>query len=317
MIEVPLLIDGEPLALAEVEAVARGYQPVALGGRAQAEAARSRALIEARASGSTPVYGVNTGFGSLSQHRIAPDAVRQVQRNLIRSHAAGVGAPLPEDVVRAMLLILLASLSRSHSGVRPELMEQIAQLLNRRVTPVVPSRGSVGASGDLAPLAHAALVLLGEGRAWWNGAEVDGAAALAAAGLAPMVLEAKEGLALINGTHLMTAMAALALIDVERLVEAGLCAAALAIDACRASSVFLDERLHRVRNQIGQQRVARALASQLAGSQILAAHLENDPRVQDPYCLRAAPQVMGAALDAIGFVRVTVERELARSPTIR
>jgi histidine ammonia-lyase len=305
-----LILDTQPLTIDEVEQVAREDRAVSMGRRAREAVAAARAIIEARAEGPDPIYGVNTGFGSLSRMRISPDDVRQVQRNLIRSHAAGVGDRLPEEVVRAMMLIQAASLCRGHSGARPELIEAILDLLNHRITPLVPSRGSVGASGDLAPLAHAALVLIGEGEAIVNGQRLSGAEALAAAGLEPIMLQAKEGLALINGTHLMCALGALALADIEHLRRAALGAAAMAIDACRATDAFLDDRLHAARNQPGQQRVAEQFRGLLDGSQIIPAHREDDPRVQDPYCLRAAPQVLGAAFDTIDFARAVFEREL-------
>jgi histidine ammonia-lyase len=257
------------------------------------------------------MYGVNTGFGSLSRVRIPADQIRQVQRNLVRSHAAGVGEPLPDDAVRAMLLILAASLSRGMSGVRVEVVQTIMDLLNHDITPIVPSRGSVGASGDLAPLSHAALLLLGEGEAMRKGQRVSGDMALADAGIRPLTLESKEGLALINGTHMMAAIGSLALCDVDRLCDTAIRSAAMAIDACRATDAFLDDRLHAARPQPGQRSVAKQLRELLQGSTVLTAHKEHDPRVQDPYCLRATPQVLGAAFDAINFVRVVFENELS------
>jgi histidine ammonia-lyase len=242
---------------------------------------------------------------------VEPEDIRDVQRNLVRSHAAGVGELLPDDVVRAMLLILAASLCRGLSGVRLELIELVVTLLNRRITPAVPSRGSVGASGDLAPLAHCSLVLIGEGSVRQDGRAVDAAAALAAAGIEPLRLEAKEGLALINGTHLMTSSAVLAVADTRRVLDAGLAATALAIDACRATDASLDERIHAARPQPGQARVASILRAQLDGSTIIAAHQADDPRVQDPYCLRAAPQVLGAVLDTVDHVQKVLAAELA------
>ena len=310
MADIPLVLDGQALSLDDVEAVARGARSVRLGDAARGAMERSRAVVDAVAAGGHAVYGVNTGFGSLSNHPIESAGLREVQRNLVRSHAAGVGAPLADEVVRAMLVILAASLARGASGVRPKLVELIIELLNSGVTPVVPSRGSVGASGDLAPLAHAALVLIGEGQAVVGGRTMPGAEALATAGLEAVVLEAKEGLALINGTHMMCAIGALALCDIRRLADAAVAAAAMAIDACRATDEFLDARLHAVRPQPGQQRVAELLRGHLAGSQIVADHKTGDPRVQDPYSLRAAPQVMGAALDLIDWVRGVFEREL-------
>ena len=311
MIAEALVLDGGPLALADLEAVARHGRAVHVGERARERLGAARSIIKRRAAGPEAIYGVNTGFGSLAGRCIEPDELREVQRNLVRSHAAGVGEPLADDVVRAMLVILAASLSRGFSGVRVELVERICDLLGHRITPVVPSRGSVGASGDLAPLAHAALVLIGEGEARVGGKVVPGAEALTAAGLEPLVLEAKEGLALINGTHLMAAIGALALGDVERLWSAALAAAALAIDACRATDAFLDARLHEARAQAGQVQVAEAIRRMLSGSTIVTAHKTDDPRVQDPYSLRAIPQVLGAVHDTIEHVRGVFERELA------
>ena len=212
--------------------------------------------------------------------------------------------------MRAMLLLLAGSLSRGMSGVRPIVAQRVIDLLNAKVTPVVPSVGSVGASGDLSPLAHAALVLIGEGEAMYDGRKMPGGDAMTAAGLEPIYLEAKEGLALINGTHMMAAIGSLGLADVERLFSAALCAAAMSIDACRGTDAFLDARVHEARKQAGQAEVAARLAALIQGSQIIPSHLHDDPRVQDPYSLRCAPQVLGAALDAIGYVRAVVEREL-------
>jgi histidine ammonia-lyase len=299
-----------PLGFKEVEAVARRGAIVSLDPAARVRVRAGRVEVELAVGGGAAVYGVNTGFGSLSRTRIDSANLRELQVNLIRSHAAGVGEALPDDVVRAMMLILAASLSRGCSGVRQIVIEAILGLLNQGVTPVVPSRGSVGASGDLAPLAHAALVLLGEGEASVRGKRVSGRDALAAAGLKPLALEAKEGLALINGTHLMAAIGTLALCDVQRLTKAAIATTALAIDACRATDAFLDDRLHDVRNQPGQQRVAGLVKHRLSGSQIVQSHKRDDPRVQDPYSLRASPQVLGAVMDAIEFVRGVFEREL-------
>ena len=306
-----LIIDGGPLAIDALAAAARGQASVTLGPRAHCQLAASRAAIEQAMARGEVLYGVNTGFGSLAQQRIDDAQLREVQRNLILSHAAGVGEPLPAEVVRAMMILLCASLARGRSGVRPAVCAQLVGLLAADVTPVVPSVGSVGASGDLAPLAHAALVLIGEGEATHAGRMVDGAEALRIAGLTPLVLEAKEGLALINGTHLMAGAAALVLADLEPLWAAALAAAALSIDACRGTDAFLDERVHAARGQDGQSEVARRLRALIAGSEIVPSHLHGDPRVQDPYSLRCAPQVLGAAHDAIAFARAIVARELA------
>ena len=306
----PLIIDGGPLGIGELARAARGRAAVSLGPNARQQLDDSRRALEQAMARGEVLYGVNTGFGSLAQKRIDDAQLREVQRNLILSHAAGVGRPLPEEVTRAMMLLLCASLARGRSGVRPVVCEQLIALLSAGITPVVPSIGSVGASGDLAPLAHAALVLIGEGEATCEGHVVSGAEALRRGGLAPLVLEAKEGLALINGTHLMAASAALVLADLEAVWSAALAAAAMSIDACRGTDAFLDERVHAARGQPGQSQVARRLRALIAGSQIIPSHLHDDPRVQDPYSLRCAPQVLGAALDAIEFARGVVEREL-------
>ncbi len=305
-----IALDGSALRPGEVALVAREGARVALSPAAMDRLLCGRATLEAAAAGEAPVYGVNTGFGSLAKERIGADDLRAVQRNLLLSHASGVGDPLSTDVVRAMLLVLAASLARGHSGVRPVVVQRLIGLLDGGVTPIVPERGSVGASGDLAPLAHAALVLVGEGEAWFAGQRLPGREALERAGLEPLSLEAKEGLALINGTHFMTALGALLLEDVDRLVSAALCATAMSLDACRGTDAALDARVHEVRRQPGQSEVAGRLRALLAGSEIVPSHLHDDPRVQDPYSLRCAPQVLGACLDAIGFVRGVLEREL-------
>ena len=304
------ILDGGALSIDTVERVARGAAPVVLGQGARERLTASRAALDGALDAGEVIYGVNTGFGSLARQRVEGDKLREVQRNLVLSHAAGVGDPLPDDVVRAMMLLLVASLARGLSGVRPRMAEQVVELLNRGITPVVPSVGSVGASGDLSPLAHAALVLIGEGEARVGGRTVPGAEALRATGLAPLTLESKEGLALINGTHLMAASGALLLADVDRLFSAALCGAAMSIDGCRGTDAFLDERVHAARGQPGPTEVASRLRALIAGSQIIPSHLHGDPRVQDPYSLRCAPPVMGAALDAIRFARRAVEIEL-------
>ncbi len=307
-----LLITGDPLAIEDVTEVARGGRHVSISDEAHAAVASARTLVDAAADGADPVYGVNTGFGSLSRHRVAPEETAEIQRNLLRSHAAGVGEPLDAEVVRGMQVLLLASLCRGHSGVRPDVVDMLAALLNGDVVPVVPGRGSVGASGDLAPLAHAALVMIGEGEAMVGEAgPMPGAEALTQAGLQPLTLAAKEGLALINGTHLMAATLAIACDDIDLLLAAAQDAAAMSIDASRASLGPMDPRLHEARGQAGQVAVAEWIREQLEGSEILADHAEDDPRVQDPYCLRCIPQVIGAALESLMHVRSVVEAELS------
>lgn len=308
--EPPLSIDGGPIRLTDVVSVARAGTEIRIGPRGTERLRASRERLERALARHEPIYGVNTGFGSLSRQRIADDELGEVQHNLLRSHAAGVGAALPGDVVRAMLLLLAASLCRGNSGARPELAQAIVDVLNAGITPVVPETGSVGASGDLAPLAHATLALIGEGEVEVDGARMAAAEALGRADLHPMELTAKEGLALINGTHLMAARACLLMHDIDHLLGACVTACAMSIDACRASHSFLDPRVHDVRRQRGQIGIARALRTLLEGSEIRDSHREDDPRVQDPYSLRCAPQVLGAALDTLRHVREIVELEL-------
>jgi histidine ammonia-lyase len=296
--------------LAELEAVARGAGPPALDAADRERIASGRAVVEAAVRDGRIVYGVTTGFGQLSSVRIDAADAAQLQVNLLRSHAVGSGEPLAAEVVRGMVLLLAGSLRRGHSGVRAEVVELLLGLLERDVVPVVPSRGSVGSSGDLAPLAHLALVLIGEGEAFHGGERLPGAAALERAGLAPVVLEAKEGLALINGTHLMAAAGGLAIRESRRVLDAAVVAVALSLEAFKGSTVPFDARLHAVRGQPGQAAVAERLRGLLAGSPVVASHADCG-RVQDPYTLRCAPQVLGAVADALGYVEAALERELA------
>ncbi|MEE2907296.1 MAG: histidine ammonia-lyase [Planctomycetota bacterium] len=310
--EKPLTLDGSPLSIADIDAVAQCDLLVALDDKAMVRIQAARDLVDNLAGGPDPVYGINTGFGSLSRHRVKAEEVSEIQLNLLRSHAAGVGDPLPREIVRAMTLLLAASLTRGRSGVRPMVIQQLIDMLNADVVPVVPSRGSVGASGDLAPLAHLTLVLVGEGHARIGAEEtvLSGAEALQSAGLSPIELQAKEGLALINGTHMMAAFAALSLRSVDRVLESAVFAASMAIDACLGSATPLDPRIHEARCQPGQVAIAQQMRSLLEGSKITPSHADDDPRVQDPYCLRATPQVLGAAKDAVTYARSVVEREL-------
>ena len=301
---------GEPLTLVRLEAVARGAAPPGLDGVARERIRAARAVVEEAVARGEAVYGVTTGIGDLAGVRIAPADAERLQLNLLRSHAVGAGEKLPDEVVRAMMLLLAASLARGHSGVRVELVELVLACLERGVVPVVPSRGSVGSSGDLAPLAHLGLVLVGEGEATFEGRRHSGAEALQAAGLEPLRLTAKEGLALINGTHLMAAVGALATTDARRVLNAATTACALSLEAFKGSTVPFDARLQRVRPQPGQARVAARLRELLEGSQVVASHADCG-RVQDPYTLRCAPQVLGAVADALDYVRAAVERELA------
>jgi histidine ammonia-lyase len=266
------------------------------------------ALRAALATGAA-LYGVNTGFGKLAQTRIADDALAALQLNLLRSHAAGVGKRLAPRVVRLVLALKALSLAQGASGVRPVMVEYLAEMLNQDVLPIIPSRGSVGASGDLAPLAHLSLVLVGEGRALFRGVDVPGAEALAHLGLPPLVLGPKEGLALLNGTQVSTAIALDALFRARRMFATALVAAALSTDGLRGSDTPFDPRIHALRRHPGQQRVAAALSRLMAGSAIRDSHREDDPRVQDPYSIRCTPQVLGAALDAMDHSAAVLERE--------
>ena len=295
--------------LAQLEAVARGAAPPPLEPADRERIAAGRSAVEEALDGGRVVYGVTTGFGQLSSVRIDAADAAQLQVNLLRSHAVGSGEPLDAEIVRGMLLLLASSLRRGHSGVRVELVELLLGLLERDVVPVVPSRGSVGSSGDLAPLAHLALVLIGEGEALAGGERMPGAAALARAGLSPVALQAKEGLALINGTHLMAAAGGLALRDARRVLDAAVVAVALSLEAFKGSTVPFDERLHAVRGQPGPSQVAARLRRLLAGSPVVASHADCG-RVQDPYTLRCAPQVLGAVADALDYVEGALEREL-------
>ncbi len=301
--------DRDRLTLAALVAVAREGAPVALADTARSCVAASRAFIEQIAASDRAVYGVTTGFGDLSRIRIPADQLAELQRNLVRSHSAGVGEPLPPDVTRAMMLALANSLARGYSGVRLEVIDLIVALLNRNVTPVIPSRGSVGASGDLAPLAHLALALIGEGEAVTDGKRLPSRDALARAGQVPLVLGAKEGLALINGTHLMLAMGALAVHDGMVLVRAAEAAAALSLEALLGSQVPFDARIHALRPQPGQRVTAARVSRLLLGSEIIPSHKDCE-RVQDPYTLRCVPQVIGAVRDALGYCATVFANEL-------
>jgi len=309
-----VILDGSPLSIADVARVARATLSapvrVELADAARTRVGASRAVVERALATGKAVYGLNTGFGSLSRVRIDHSRACELQRNIIRSHAAGVGEHLPREVSRALMVVLAASLARGASGVRPETLERVVAYINHHIDPAIPSRGSVGASGDLAPLAHAALTLLGEGEIWHNGRIEPAAWATRSFGFDPLQLEEKEGLALLNGTHMMCAIGALLCHDFRTAFGAALSAAAMAIDAAKATDRFLDSRIHDWRRQPGQVEVAARLRGQLAGSAILPSHAVDDPRVQDPYSLRCMPQVLGAALDAFRFVEGAVEREL-------
>jgi histidine ammonia-lyase len=304
-----IILDGQALTQADVLAVARSSTPVTVGEHALRRMQAARLVIDTLAEEGKKVYGVTTGFGHLSSVRIPHSQLVELQHNLLRSHASGVGEPLTEEIVRAMMLLLAASLARGNSGARIEIVQMLVAMLNARIHPVIPSRGSVGASGDLAPLAHLALVLVGEGEAICNGQRYVGAEALQRAGLTPLHLHAKEGLALINGTHLMEAIAMLALADAQVLIQTAEVACAMSIEALLGSHIPLDARIHQRRGQHGQQVSAAHLRSLVYDSEINRSHA-NCARVQDPYTLRCAPQVFGAVRDALDYCANIFEREL-------
>jgi len=302
-----ILLDGRSLTVAEVVRVARDPSAgVAIAPPALTALARSRALLERAIERGEVLYGVNTGFGKLASIRIEPDQLERLQANLIRSHAAGVGAPFPPEIVRAMLLLRANVLVRPTSGVRPLLPEAVVGLLNAGLIPWVPEQGSVGASGDLAPLAHLALALGGEGDVMTPDGPSPAGPALAAAGLPPFRFAPKEGLAFINGTQAQTAVLALLVHDATVLWRSALGAAAMSLEALRGTPTPLDSRIHEQRPHEGQLEAAALLRGLLEASEIRESHRENDPRVQDAYSLRCTPQVLGAVGDAIGFARRVV-----------
>jgi histidine ammonia-lyase len=304
-----LILDGQALTLAEIEAVSLAGCEVALAPAALRRVVESRGLIEGILAAGETVYGVNTGFGKLSDVRIPPDKLAQLQMNLVRSHAGGVGQPLSEAESRAMVLLRANVLAKGFSGCRPALVEGLVALLNAGVHPVIPEKGSVGASGDLAPLAHLALVIIGEGEAIYKGERMAGGEALRRAGLEPIALAAKEGLALLNGTQAMTAVGGLAVARARRVAKLADLAGAMSLEALMGTPAAFDERIHKARPHRGQIAAAAHLIELLAGSEIREAHRERDSRVQDAYCLRCMPQVHGAARDVLDHVAGVLEIE--------
>ena len=285
--------------LEQIAAVAIGGEHVTISPPARPRIAASRKIIEQIVARDALVYGVNTGFGKLSDVRVPQNELRQLQLNLVRSHACGIGSPLSEPEVRAMLLLRANVLTLGFSGIRVEVIELVCDMLNRRVHPVVPEKGSVGASGDLAPLAHLALNVIGEGEAFFQGQRLPGAEALQRAQLKPLQLEAKEGLALLNGTQAMHAVGGLALLRAQRLGGVADVSGAMTLEALKGTPVAFDPRLQDARPHLGQKAVAEHLLSLMEGSEIRLSHLTDDPRVQDAYSLRCMPQVHGAVRGAL------------------
>ena len=304
-----LELDGQSLSLGEIVAVSVDGHPVSIARSAYPRMQASRGVVENLLVRGETAYGINTGFGKLCDVRIEPDQLEALQRNLVRSHACGLGDPLPEDEVRAMLLLRANVLAKGLSGVRPVVVETLAAMLNARVHPVIPARGSVGASGDLAPLAHLALALIGEGEVFFNGERLAASSALQKAGITPLRLAAKEGLALLNGTQAMVGVGALALARALRVVELFDLAGAMSLEALRGTPAAFDERIHAARPHSGQIAAAEHLRRLLEESEIRESHRHNDPRVQDAYCLRCMPQVHGAARGALAHVREVIEIE--------
>src|SRR5438034_2915850 len=292
-------LNGEQISLVQLAAVALGSEPVHISSLARPRILASRKVIEQIVARDVVVYGVNTGFGKLSDVRIPQSDLRQRQLNLVGSHACGIGNPLSEAEVRAMILLRANVLALGFSGVRLEIIQMLCEMLNRRVYPVVPEKGSVGASGDLAPLAHLALTLIGEGEAFFLGERMESRKALSRAGLEPQRLEAKEGLALLNGTQAMHAVGGLALLRAKRLARVADVAGAVSLEALKGTPAAFDPRLQNARPHPGQKAVAKHLLSILEGSEIRQSHLKEDPRIQDAYSLRCMPQVHGAVRDAL------------------
>jgi histidine ammonia-lyase len=292
-------LKGEQISLVELAAVAFGSDAVSISPVARPRILASRKAIEQIVERDAVVYGVNTGFGKLSDVRIPQRELRQLQLNLVRSHACGIGNPLSEAEVRAMMMLRANVLALGFSGIRCEVIELLCEMLNRGVCPVVPEKGSVGASGDLAPLAHLALSLIGEGEVSFEGQRMTSAEALRRAQLTPLQLEAKEGLALLNGTQAMHAVGGLALLRAKRLARIADIAGAVSLEALRGTPVAFDSRLQDARPHPGQKAVAEHLLSLMEGSEIRMSHIDGDPRVQDAYSLRCMPQVHGAVRGAL------------------
>ena len=304
-----LELDGQQLTLEEVARVARGRVEVSLAASARERMEAARRSVERIVAESRVVYGVNTGFGKLSDVTVPSDELRELQINLVRSHACGVGEPLSAEETRAMLLLRANVLAKGFSGARVVVAETLLAMLARGVLPVVPEKGSVGASGDLAPLAHLALCCVGEGEAMYEGERMPGGEALRRAGVEPLRLEAKEGLALLNGTQALTAVGALALERAERLARTADVSGAMALEALKGTPAAFDERIHLARPHKGQVESAAHLRELMLESEIRASHVEGDPRVQDAYSLRCMPQVHGAVRDALAHARSSVEIE--------
>ena len=300
-------IDGDHLTIEEVLSVARHFQKVKLNAQSKKKMEDSHEVVERLLRTGNPMYAINTGFGPFRDKRINNSDIETLQTNMMRSHAVGVGNPFPEEIVRAAMLIRANTIAKGHSGARQVVVDTLLEMLNKRVTPFVPEKGSVGASGDLAPLSHVALVMLGEGEAYYNTEKIPGKRAMERAGIHPIVLKAKEGVAVNNGTTFSAAEAAIGVSDSEALMKNALMAASLSFEALKITSKAFDERIHALRPHPGQMKAARIIREFTRGSKIIDS-MQN--KVQDDYSVRCTPQVVGASLDALAYVRGIVEREL-------
>jgi len=311
----PEILTPAATPLAQLERIYRQELASVLHSSARSGVEAAAAQIAAAAAGDTAVYGVNTGFGKLASLKIASQDTATLQKNLILSHCCGVGDPMPRSVARLMMTLKLLSLGRGASGVRWEVIALIEAMLAKGVTPVIPAQGSVGASGDLAPLAHMTAAMIGHGEAEYQGRILPGAEALAAAGLAPVILGPKEGLALINGTQFSTAYALAGLFDAWRAAQSALVTSALSTDAIMGSTAPLQPEIHSLRGHAGQIEAAATMRALLDGSVIRESHRVDDSRVQDPYCIRCQPQVTGAAMDVLRMAATTLESRRTPPPT--
>lgn len=304
-----LTVEPQPLTLTQIYNVAIGRSPVQLSDETRQAVKKSRAIVEEIVRKHEVVYGINTGFGRLSDVHIPDDEIKLLQLNLVRSHAVGVGDPLSIEETRAMMLLRLNVLAQGYSGARDEVLDQLVEMLNRGIHPVIPGQGSVGASGDLAPLAHLALAVIGEGECWDEGQRKPSQEVLTKHGLTPIVLESKEGLALLNGTQAIGSVGCLALIRALRCVHVADAIGAMTLEALTGTPTAFDSRIHKARRHQGQIDTAKHLTALLQNSEIRESHRENDTRVQDAYCLRCMPQVHGAARTALKHIREVLEAE--------
>jgi histidine ammonia-lyase len=306
-------IDGETLTIEDIVKVARENWKVVIPEKVKSQVKKSRKVLEKLIKENQIIYGVNTGFGALSNIIIQPQEIKQLQSNLIRSHSTGVGKPLNREIVRALMLLRANTLAKGYSGIRLETLETLVEMLNKGVHPTIPAKGSVGASGDLAPLSHMILVLIGEGKAEYQGKVMTGKQAMEKAGIKPVQLEFKEGVALNNGTQLMTAIAALTVHDAEKLLKTAEVATALSLEALLGVSDAFNEKIQKVRPHNGQAATAKNIREMIVGSRLIQTGkeaMEKIRRPHDPYSLRCAPQVLGAARDAIAHARRTIEVEI-------